>query len=148
MVVNELATQISAPAKRVWHLLTSEQGQQETLSDFIGGIEFSGYGVGAVRTMYVHGHLGEGYLKEKVTHFDENVMEIHYRIIDTGGIIPFADYTGQAHIYEAGPDACVLLLRSTFVPVDMEEAAALTISKENFQLFIKRFHQHFDVEAN
>jgi hypothetical protein len=39
-------------------------------------------------------------------------------------------------VIRAGADACVLMLRSTFIPVDMGEAEAKAISQANFRLFL------------
>jgi hypothetical protein len=75
-------------------------------------------------------------VKERLDHYDEANMEIMFRITDTGDVVPFADYCGYAKIIPAGASACVLLMRSTFVPVDMPEDAARAVSEENYRLFI------------
>jgi hypothetical protein len=88
-----------------------------------------------VRTMRTEGHLGETSVVERCDLFDPGQMEMSYRIVDTGGFVPFADYVGTAKVIRAGPDACILVLRSTFIPVDMGEAEAKAISEANYSLF-------------
>jgi hypothetical protein len=136
MVVNERATRIEAPAERVWQLLASQRGQREASKGFVAAIDFEGDGLGMVRTMRTEGHLGDTCVVERCDHFDEAEMELAYRIIDTGGTVPFADYVGRAKVIRAGSGASVLMLRSTFIPVDMDEGEAKTITEANFTLFL------------
>jgi hypothetical protein len=137
MVVNERASKIEAPAERVWALVATADGQRRAARGFVAAMDFEGEGLGAVRTMRTEGHLGETSVVERCDHFDEAGMEMSYRIIDTGGFVPFADYVGTAKVIRAGPLACVLVLRSTFVPVDMGEAEAKAISEANYNLFFE-----------
>ena len=136
MVVNERATKIAAPAERVWRLLASHEGQREASRGFVAAMDFEGDGLGMVRRMRTEGHLGETYVVERCEHFDAAEMELAYRIVDTGGTVPFADYVGRAKVIRAGPGACVLMLRSTFIPVYMAEEEAKAISATNFELFL------------
>lgn len=136
MVVNEQATKIGAPAEKVWALLASHDGQRLASRGFVAAMDFEGEGLGMVRTMRTEGHLGETYVVERCDHFDPDEMEMMYRITDTGGTVPFADYQGRAKVIRAGPDSCVLMLRSTFVPVDLGEDEAKAISQANFRLFL------------
>lgn len=136
MVVNERATKIAAPAATVWALLASQEGQRRASRGFVAAMEFAGDGLGMVRTMRTEGHLGETYVVERCDQFDPDEMELMYRITDTGGTVPFADYQGLAKVIRAGTDACVLMLRSTFIPVDMAEDEAKAISEANFALFV------------
>ena len=136
MVVNEQATKIQAPAEAVWALLASHDGQRRASRGFVAAIDFEGQGLGMVRKMRTEGHLGDTIVVERCDHFDETEMELMYRIIDTGGAVPFADYQGRAKVIRAGSGACVLMLRSTFIPVDMAEEEAKAISQANFRLFL------------
>ncbi|MBB4633806.1 SRPBCC family protein [Sphingosinicella soli] len=135
-MIFEKATRIEASAVRVWRLFATEEGQRRAEEGFVSSIEFEGEGLGTVRTMRTEGHLGDGYVKERLDHYDEANMEMMFRIIDTGDVVPFADYCGYAKIIPAGASACVLLMRSTFVAVDMPEDAARAVSEENYRLFI------------
>ena len=134
MVINELATKFDAPADQIWSLFASEEGQLLLGRGFVKRMEFAGEGLGLVRTMYTDGHWGETYVVERCDQFDPDNMEVTYAMIDTGGIVPFADYRGSAKVIPAGPGACVLMLRSTFVPVDMSEDEARALSETNFRL--------------
>jgi hypothetical protein len=136
MVINEQATRINAPAERVWALLATHDGQRRASRGFVAEMTFEGEGLGMVRTMRTEGHLGETIVVERCDHFDEAEMELMYRITDTGGVVPFGDYQGSAKVIRAGAGACLLVLRSTFIPVDMGEADAKAISEANYRLFI------------
>ncbi|MBB4633034.1 SRPBCC family protein [Sphingosinicella soli] len=140
MITVERAVRVDAAASRVWTLFATQEGQRRAEEGFVSSIEFEGEGLGMVRTMRTEGHLADGYVKERLDHYDAAEMEMMFRIIDTGDIVPFADYCGFAKIIPAGPSACVLLMRSTFVPVDMPEAEARAISEENYRLFIANVH--------
>lgn len=140
MITVERAVRVAAPADRVWKLFATEEGQRRAEEGFVSSIEFEGEGLGMVRTMRTEGHIGDGYVKERLDHYDEAEMEMMFRIIDTGDVVPFADYCGFAKIIPAGASACVLLMRSTFVPVDMPEAEARAVSEENYRLFIANVH--------
>ncbi|QTH20734.1 SRPBCC family protein [Rhizorhabdus wittichii] len=135
MVVNERASKIDAPAARVWELVSTAEGQRLAGRGFVGEMAFTGAGLGMVRRMRTQGHLGDGVVVERCDHFDDAAMEMTYRIVDTGGIVPFADYRGAAKVIPAGDGASVLLLRSTFIPVDMGEEEAKRLSEMNFALF-------------
>lgn len=100
-------------------------------------MEFEGNGLGMVRNIRTRGHLGVAYVKERCDHYCEANMEMTYQIIDTGGLVPFADYRGFAKVIHAGPDACIVMLRSTFISVDMSEADAKKISEKNFEFFFQ-----------
>ena len=135
MVVNERASKIDAPAELVWALIATHEGQRRASRGFVAAMDFEGDGLGMVRTMRTEGHLGETSVVERCDHFDAAGMEMSYRIIDTGGLVPFADYVGTAKVIRAGSGACILALRSTFLPVDMGEAEAKAISEANYTLF-------------
>ncbi len=137
MVVNEQATKVAASAERVWKLFSTHEGQRIAGKGYVAAMEFKGNGLGMVRTMRTEGHLGVAYVVERCDHYDEANMEMMYRITDTGGLVPFADYQGFAKVTRAGPDACVVMLRSTFIPVDMSEADAKKISEKNFEFFFQ-----------
>jgi hypothetical protein len=137
MVVNEQATKIEAPADRIWALFATEEGQLLLSRGFVKAMDFQGEGLGLVRTMHTDGHWGSTYVIERCDHFDSVNMEVTYVMTDTGGIVPFADYRGSAKVIPAGPGACVLMLRSTFVPVDMSEGDAKALSEANFRLLFE-----------
>ena len=135
MVVNEQASKIAASAERVWRLFSTHKGQRIASRGFVKSMEFEGEGLGMVRTMRTEGHWGDTYVIERCDLYDEASMEMMYSIIDTGGVVPFADYQGRAKVIRAGPDACILMLRSTFVPVDMADDEAKKLSEANFRIF-------------
>jgi hypothetical protein len=141
MITVERASRFDAPAQRLWRLLATKEGQRRSERGFVSAIEFEGEGLGMVRTMYTAGHLGEGYVKEKLVHFDPEAMEMTFDIIDTGDIVPFAGYSGFVRVIPAGASACVLLAYSTFVPVDVDDAQARAVSEANYSLFFDNLRE-------
>jgi hypothetical protein len=144
LVTNERASQLNASAEKIWKLFSTEDGQRTAAKGFVAAIAFEGIGVGLTRKMRTEGHLGEGYVEERCEHFNDEEMEIAYRITDTGGLVPFADYLGRAKVIRAGPEACILILKSTFIPVDMSEADALELSRQNFELLYNNIQAAID----
>lgn len=133
MVQIEKASRIEAPADAVWRLFYTEDGQRVLCKGFVREIEFDGIGLGSVRTMHLEGQWGNATIRERVEQLDVEDRVVHYRIIDTGGVVPFADYIGMVRVIPAGPDACVLMLRSTYVAVDVADEAAYAMSASNYQ---------------
>ena len=100
----------------------------------------SGAGIGAVRTMYIAGTWGDGYtggaevyVKERLESYDENERCMTYRLVDAGPL-PFADYLGSARLVCAGPDRCIAVMTSAFVPVEMDDEAAAALSRGSIDL--------------
>jgi hypothetical protein len=97
--------------------------------------------LGSRRKMRTAGHLVAGEIEEQVVRFSPERYELEYDITDTGGVVPFADYHGWVRLIPAGPAACILALRSSFIAVDMSEAEALAISRANFDLIYGNVRQ-------
>ena len=134
MIRVERAVRIAAPAHVAWDIL-----RDFSLTEIARGIckrvTVEGTGIGAVRTMYMDGAWGEGHVdvheasvKERLETYDEAERSMSYRLIDVGPV-PFADYVGTARIVPAGPDACVAVMTSAFVPVEIDEATARAMSE-------------------
>jgi hypothetical protein len=66
---------------------------------------------------------------------------------DTGGRAPVADYRSRVRVIPAGPDACVVLVCASFVPVDMDEATAAVLVGRNYELLLENLHRLFDAPA-
>lgn len=136
MIVAEIATQIAAPADRLWHLLASRDGQRRLEHGIVASIAFEGDGVGMIRHMRLEGHSPDIVVKERLDLCDEAALEMQLSIIDTGGIVPFACHSGHARVIPAGPGASILCLRTIFIPVDMDEDDARTIAERNHDMLI------------
>ena len=50
-----------------------------------------------------------------------------YRMVDSGRV-PFGDYLGSIRVTPAGSEACVVVMTASFVPVELEDEAAQSIS--------------------
>ena len=96
--------------------------------------------IGAVRTMYIAGSWGDGYtggaevyVKERLESYDESERCMTYRLVDAGPL-PFADYVGSARLVCAGPERCIAVMTSAFVPVEMTDEAAAALSRGSIDL--------------
>lgn len=136
MITVEKATRVAATADRLWHLLSSREGQCRLERGIVASIEFEGDGVGMVRHMRLEGHPPEIVVRERLDHCDPVAREMRLSIVDTGDIVPFACHSGHARVIPAGPAASILYLRTSFVPIDMEDEAARAIAERNHDMLI------------
>jgi hypothetical protein len=136
MITVEKATRIAAPADRLWHLLSSREGQCRLERGLVASIDFEGDSVGMIRHMRLEGHPPDIVVKERLDLCDEAAFEMRLSIVDTGDIVPFACHSGYARIIPAGPAASILYLRTSFMPVDMEDDSARAIAEQNHDMLI------------
>jgi hypothetical protein len=139
MVRIERAVRIAAPAATAWRVL-GDFSAAEIAAGICSRIEVDGSGIGAVRTMYIAGTWGDGYtggaevyVKERLESYDDSERCMTYRLI-AAGPLPFADYLGSARLVCAGPDRCIAVMTSAFVPVEMDDAAAAALSRGSIDL--------------
>lgn len=139
MIRVERAIRIAAPATLAWEVLGDFAA-----ADLAGGIckriTVEGAGVGAVRTMVLEDRFGGGYVRERLESFDPVDRFMSYRMIDSGPV-PFADYVGTIRVTPAGPDACVAVMTSAFVPVEIDEEAARQMSISNIETALANARQ-------
>jgi hypothetical protein len=131
MIRVERAIRIAVPAATAWQVL-GDFSLAELSAGICKRVEVEGAGVGAVRTMYIEDHLGGGHVKERLISLDVQDRYMTYRMVDSGPV-PFGDYVGSIRVTPAGPDACVVVMTSSFVPVEIEEATARQISISNIE---------------
>lgn len=136
MIVVEKATRIAASAERLWHLLSSREGQCRLERGLVASIDFEGDGIGMIRHMRLEGHPPDIVVRERLDLCDEATLEMRLSIVDTGDIVPFACHSGYARIIPAGPAASILYLRTSFMPVDMDDDAARSIAERNHDMLI------------
>ena len=143
MVIIEKATQLPVPAARVFDCFMSREGRMELMAGYVSDIRVEGQGLGSVWRMYTHGHIGEGCVVERTTHYDPGNFEMAILMIDTGGYAPVADYRSRVRVIPAGKDACVVLVSASFVPVDMDEATAARLVGRNYELLFANLRRLF-----
>jgi hypothetical protein len=131
MIRVERAIRIAAPAALAWEIL-GDFAARHLAAGICKAITVAGEGVGAVRTMVLEDRYGGGYVQERLEGFDAKDRSMIYRIIDSGPV-PFADYTGTVRVTPAGPDACVAVMTSAFVPVEIDEESARQMSVWNIE---------------
>lgn len=143
MVIVETATRIAAPTDRVWAMFQSREGQLQLAAGFLTDLELIGEGLGGRRIMHLGGPWGSGRIEERITAYDEAIGLIEYAIVDTGGMVPFADYAGRIRVTPDGEGSSLVMLRSSFVPVDMAEAEARALSEGNIAMLIANLRAAF-----
>jgi hypothetical protein len=139
MVRVERAIRIEAPAEVGWDVL-GDFSLKEIAQGICTRVEVEGAGVGAVRTMYIAATWGDGYtggaevyVRERLEIYDADERCMSYRLIDAGPL-PFGDYVGTARVVAAGPGQCIAVMTSAFVPVELDDAAAATLSRNSIDL--------------
>lgn len=131
MVRVERAIRIAAPAALAWEVL-GDFAAASLAPGICKRITVEGAGVGAVRTMVLEDRFGGGYVQERLESFDAAERFMSYRLIDSGPV-PFADYVGTIRVTPAGPVACVAVMTSAFVPVEIDEDTARQMSASNIE---------------
>jgi hypothetical protein len=131
MIRVERAIRIAVPAETAWQVL-GDFAIPELIAGICKRVDVEGEGIGAVRTMHIEDHLGGGCVKERLVSLDLADRHMVYRMVDSGPV-PFGDYVGSLRVTPAGPDACVVVMTSSFVPVEIDEATARQISISNIE---------------
>jgi hypothetical protein len=131
MIRVERAIRIAVSAEAAWQVL-GDFALQELMHGICKRVTVEGDGVGAVRTMYIEDGLGGGYVKERLLTLDPADRHMTYRLIDSGAV-PFGDYVGTIRVTPAGPAACVAVMTSAFVPVEIDENTARQMSVSNIE---------------
>ena len=131
MVRVQRAIRIPAPASAAWQVLGDFRAP-ELGAGIVKEIIVEGEGVGAVRTMILDDRWGGGYVQERLEAIDATDRTMTYRMVDSGPV-PFADYVGTIRVTPAGPDQCVAVMTSCFVPVEIDDATAERMSIDNIE---------------
>ena len=131
MIRVERAIRIDASAEAAWAVL-GDFAAAHIAAGICKRITVEGSGVGAVRTMVLEERLGGGSVQERLEAFDAAERFMSYRLVDSGPV-PFADYVGTLRVTPAGPAACVAVMTSAFVPVEIDEDSARQISVTNIE---------------
>jgi hypothetical protein len=135
MICVERAVRIEAPIEVAWEIL-GDFSLRELVADICTHVDVKGSGVGAVRTMHLAPRFGSGYVQERLESLDERDHYMTYRMVDSGPV-PFADYIGSIRLTPAGPAACVAVMTSRFVPVELDDETARSISVTNIETALK-----------
>ncbi len=122
MAHEELALRFAASADRVWSALTGPDMVQLLLDTYAANVEMDAGGPGVGATLITTLRSG-GVVRERIESIDAAERCMTYRVLDAGPL-PYANYRGEARVQPCGPDACVVSLECSFVPVDVTEAEA------------------------
>lgn len=121
MVHADLAMRFNASADRVWGVLTGPEMVPLLLESYAEKVEFESTGN---RPVFVTTLRGGGVIRERLELVDHEERHLKYRVLDAGPL-PYANYTGEAHVQPCGDKACVLSFQCRFIAVEVSEAEAL-----------------------
>jgi len=131
MVRVQRAIRVAAPASAAWKVL-GDFHALDLAAGICKEITVQGEGIGAVRTMVLDDRFGGGYVQERLEQFNDTERTMSYRMVDSGPV-PFADYVGTIRVTPAGPSNCVVVMTSSFVPVEIDDASAERLSIDNIE---------------
>lgn len=131
MIRVERAIRIPVSADVAWYVL-GDFALRDLKDGICDAVTVSGDGVGAIRTMTLAAAWGGGSVRERLEELDVADRYMRYRLVDSGPV-PFADYEGSIRVTPAGPDACVAVMTSRFVPVEIDESTARGMSVSNIE---------------
>lgn len=131
MVRVERAIRIPVNAEVAWQVL-GDFSLRHLSAGICESVTVDGTGVGMVRTMTLVPAWGGGSVRERLEELDAVERYMRYRLVDCGPV-PFADYEGSVRVTPAGPDACVAVMTSRFVPVELDDDTARAMSAANIE---------------
>ena len=124
-----MATRIEAPLEYVWKFC-GNFGDTTLSRGYVERVEVAGSGVGATRTYHLHKSIGDGYVIERLDRLDERDHVLEYSMVDNGPV-PWTGYTGRITVTPAGPQACAVMIRTSFMPVGVDGAEMAALSRSN-----------------
>jgi hypothetical protein len=131
MIRVERAIRIPASADVAW-LVLGDFSLAHLKAGICEAVDVDGDGIGMVRTMHLVATLGGGCVRERLDELNLADRYMRYRLVDSGPV-PFADYEGSIRVTPAGPGACVVVMTSRFVPVEMDDETARAMSVANIE---------------
>jgi len=129
MEIVEMAARIEAPADVVWSF-SGNFGDKTLSRGYVERVEVTGSGVGALRTYHLREEIGKGHVVERLERLDERDRILEYSMVDNGPV-PWTGYRGHISVTPAGADACMILIRTQFVPVGIDGAEVAALSRAN-----------------
>lgn len=135
MLSVEIARRIAAPADRAWEYTGDFSGDVLTRG-YVARVEATGRGIGALRTYHLDPAIGGGSVVERLVELDHVERVIGYDMVDYGPL-PWGDYSGRIQVTPAGPDACIFVIRTHFVPIEPNQGDELrSLSRGNIAMYI------------
>ncbi|WP_422056556.1 SRPBCC family protein [Sphingomonas sp.] len=136
----EVAHRIEAPAERAWEFVGDFAGDVLTRG-YVARVETVGRGIGGRRTYHLDPAIGGGSVVERLIELDEIERVIGYDMVDYGPL-PWADYGGRITVTPAGPDACMVVLRTHFLPLDPDQGEELRrLSSGNIDMYFDNLRE-------
>jgi hypothetical protein len=135
MLSVEIVRRIEASADKAWALTGDFSGTVLTRG-YVARVEATGRGIGALRTYHLDPAIGGGSVVERLVELDNAERVIAYDMVDYGPL-PWGGYQGRIQVTPAGPDACIFVIRTQFLPIDPEKGDELrNLSHGNIEMYI------------
>jgi hypothetical protein len=136
----EVARRIEASADQAWRWVGDFAGDVLTRG-YVARVETVGRGMGARRTYHLDPAIGGGSVVERLIELDEIERIIAYDMVDYGPL-PWADYGGRIKVTPAGPEACIVILRTHFLPLDPDQGEELRrLSRGNIDMYFDNLRE-------
>lgn len=133
MEMVELGQRFDAPAREAWHIVGNFGGDVLTRG-YVDRVELRGTGIGAERIYHLARHIGSGSVTERLDELDNGLMRMRYSMTDNGPV-PWTEYHGEIRVIAAGAAACMVSVRTWFLPVGEEGATLKAMSKSNIEAY-------------
>jgi len=144
----ELAHSVTAEADEAFSAFHDVKARKFLMADYVKDVGVEGSGVGSIYRMYVDNETVCGCVVELTEFFDADLREMRVRMIDTGNVVPFADYRSQVVVQSAGEGQSIVVIRSTFLPLGVARTAAEAIARENYTAVLRRLDQYLIGDKN
>lgn len=139
MEMVELGRRIDAPAREAWRIVGDFGGTVLTRG-YVDRVEVRGTGIGAERIYHLAAHLGGSSVCERLEELDDAQMCIRYAMTDNGPV-PWTQYQGEIRVIAAGPRACMVSIRTRFLPVGADGATLRNMSQRNIETYFDNLAQ-------
>lgn len=130
----EVAARIEAPADRAWAFVGDFGGDVLT-QGYVERVEPRGHGVGAIRIYHLAAEIGGDRVIERLERLDDRDRVIEYSMVDNGPLL-WAGYAGHIAVTPAGPDACIVHVRTRFLPIEPAAHDYAAMSRANIGKYI------------
>lgn len=125
----ELGRRIDAPARAAWRFVGDFGGDVLTRG-YVDRVQVRGVGIGAERIYHLRGSS----VCERLEELDDTQMRMRYSMTDNGPL-PWTLYEGEIRVIAAGPQACVVSIRTRFLPVGEDGAVLRNLSQGNIGMY-------------
>lgn len=126
---------VRAGANEVWDKIVAFGGTQKYVPSLIDNVTVQGTGLGAVRTIQLH---GGGAITERLTHIDSSSQLMKYIILSTP--MPIQQYEASTQVSALDDNTCEVRFESSYEVSEDNHQEINTIIKKFQEEFISNLH--------